>query len=708
MSLYPLLHPSVGLQLIGASPISKFTLPGNHIYHGNSLVAVDLYHNGSAYIVRGGTGAFDGTAPTEIYQVTSNGISLSQILYSQGSNKVLVGDFLNNGTSSIFNVGFTDNYPNTVLGSYFTQGPNGTFQTKEWLDFQAHGPSIGQFNPNGITYVVTPAQWPNAEIGLWISHYSVSEQKVINTNVSWLAGPSSAIIPATETSKAYIFIGQTQNGGQDAIIPIALSGETPILDASRPIQYFSGFWTSMKPENMAVAYSYPTTQEYLTTHPLRNNENYNHSTEAQVADLNGDGLPDVLVTNLLQDPISFQFALSIYQQQKNGTFIDVTLDSFIDFQFNESGPYHFFINDVNHDGHLDIVFGEINWNLSGSTTLGSSGIYALANSGLYINDGVGHFVRASTDQTLFSEFKNSQIAVIPLGNGNIDIALFDPNGHDSTGQLMTVSLYQGIANFSGPNGINPAIRGAPGFNEWYYLNSYSDAASAVGSGAYATGLDYYLAVGKARGDTVCAPGTIIYGSLGSDHATFVNGAEVFCYQGNSNQYTITPGIGGSTVFNNASHESAHTFHGIQRLQFSDTMVALDNSATQTAGKAYLLYQAAFNRVASQDPIGLGYWIDRLDHGANIVTDVSQAFINSPEFTARYGANPTNASFVDNLYQNVLHRGGEAGGVTYWNGQLNNNIFTKAEVLNYFAVSAENVAAVGPDIANGIAYTQWVG
>jgi hypothetical protein len=151
-----------------------------------------------------------------------------------------------------------------------------------------------------------------------------------------------------------------------------------------------------------------------------------------------------------------------------------------------------------------------------------------------------------------------------------------------------------------------------------------------------------------------------------------------------------------------------TTTNVERLQFTDTMVALDNSATQTAGKAYLLYQAAFNRVASEDPVGLGYWIDRLDNGANIVTDVSQAFINSPEFIARYGANPSNASFVDNLYQNVLHRGGEAGGVTYWNGQLNNNIFTRAEVLNYFAVSDENVAAVGPDIANGIAYMQWVG
>jgi hypothetical protein len=47
-------------------------------------------------------------------------------------------------------------------------------------------------------------------------------------------------------------------------------------------------------------------------------------------------------------------------------------------------------------------------------------------------------------------------------------------------------------------------------------------------------------------------------------------------------------------------------------------------------------------------------------------------------------------------------------VNYWNGQLNTNTFTRAQVLEYFAASPENVAAVAPDIAHGIQYQQWVG
>ena len=706
MALYPLLYASVGIQLVGAKPSSTITLPGNHIYHTDSLVVSDLYNNGNVYIIRGGTGAFDQSAPTEIYQVTNSAIVLSQTLHSNGSNKVLVGDLLNNGSNTIFDVAFTDSYPNTVLGSFFTPSGNGLFQQTTWLDLQAHGPSIGKFTSNGPTYVVTPAQWPNSEGGLWLSYFSTSQQKVVNTNVSPLDGPSSAIIPATANSSAYIFVGQSQNDGQDAIIPIDLSGSTPVVDNTKAVQYFPGFWTTQKPANMAIALSNPTTQDYLKLHPLVNNDNFNHSTEAQVADLNGDGLPDVLVTNILQDPISFQFAFTIYQQQKNGTFKDVTLNSFTDFQFNESGPYHFFISDINHDGHPDIIFGEVNWNLSGSTSLGSSGIYALANAGLYLNDGAGHFVRAATDQTLFSEFKNSQIAVVPLADGNYDIALFDPNAYNN-GPQMTVSLYQGISNFTGPNGINPALKGVPGFNEWYYLNTYADAASAVTAGKYATGLDYYLAIGSARGDTVCAPGTVIYGSSGNDTASFTHGAEVFSYHAPSSQYTITPQSTGSSVFDkNAGAIASDTFHGINRLSFTDTNIALDIGPTQTAGSVYMLYQATFNR--TPDAAGLGYWIAQVDKGANIISTVAATFVTSPEFVAKYGANPSNASYVDNLYQNVLHRAGDSGGIAYWNGQLNTGAATKAFVLEQFATLAEGAALVAPTIAHGIAYQQWVG
>jgi len=135
-------------------------------------------------------------------------------------------------------------------------------------------------------------------------------------------------------------------------------------------------------------------------------------------------------------------------------------------------------------------------------------------------------------------------------------------------------------------------------------------------------------------------------------------------------------------------------------------VALDIGPTQTAGSVYMLYQATFNR--TPDAAGLGYWIAQVDKGANIITNVAASFIQSPEFVAKYGSNSSNASYVDNLYQNVLHRAGESGGVAYWNQQLNTGAATKAFVLEQFATLAEGAALVAPAIAHGIAYQQWVG
>jgi hypothetical protein len=146
---------------------------------------------------------------------------------------------------------------------------------------------------------------------------------------------------------------------------------------------------------------------------------------------------------------------------------------------------------------------------------------------------------------------------------------------------------------------------------------------------------------------------------------------------------------------------------VQRIEFGDsTGLALDIAPNQTAGSVYMLYQATFNR--TPDAAGLGYWMAQVDQGANIITTVAASFVQSPEFVAKYGSNPSNVSYVDNLYQNVLHRSGDSGGIVYWNGQLNTGAASKAFVLEQFATLAEGAALVAPAIAHGIAYAQWVG
>lgn len=119
----------------------------------------------------------------------------------------------------------------------------------------------------------------------------------------------------------------------------------------------------------------------------------------------------------------------------------------------------------------------------------------------------------------------------------------------------------------------------------------------------------------------------------------------------------------------------------------------------TAGQAYRIYQAAFDR--TPDTAGLSHWIKALDNGMTLQT-AANGFVSSAEFQALYGPNISDEAFVGQLYQNVLGRAGEQAGIDYWGGRMAAGV-SRAEVLAGFSESAENIAGVAPAIADGIWY-----
>src|SRR5437762_12815008 len=70
-----------------------------------------------------------------------------------------------------------------------------------------------------------------------------------------------------------------------------------------------------------------------------------------------------------------------------------------------------------------------------------------------------------------------------------------------------LNIYKIVAN--GALGTGPNFARTPGFNEFYYLNHYPEAAAAVQAGQYRNGLDHYNAVGAARGYKPHAPNNAI-------------------------------------------------------------------------------------------------------------------------------------------------------------------------------------------------------
>ena len=104
-------------------------------------------------------------------------------------------------------------------------------------------------------------------------------------------------------------------------------------------------------------------------------------------------------------------------------------------------------------------------------------------------------------------------------------------------------------------------------------------------------------------------------------------------------------------------------------------------------KMFRLYNAAFKRLPDAD--GLKYWISKYTSGENDERAVAQSFLVSDEFQERYGANVSNAKYVETLYVNVLGRDYDQEGYNYWLGNLNSGLETRYELLLGFAESAEN-------------------
>ena len=122
------------------------------------------------------------------------------------------------------------------------------------------------------------------------------------------------------------------------------------------------------------------------------------------------------------------------------------------------------------------------------------------------------------------------------------------------------------------------------------------------------------------------------------------------------------------------------------------------------GQAYRLYQAAFDR--TPDLGGVGYWMLRLDQGADLVA-VASSFIASKEFGDLYGTNISNTTFVNLLYQHVLHRPLDQDGANFWLNHLDHGV-SRGVVLKEFSESRENVAQLVGTIHNGFEYIPYAG
>ena len=260
----------------------------------------------------------------------------------------------------------------------------------------------------------------------------------------------------------------------------------------------------------------------------------------------------------------------------------------------------------------------------------------------------------------------------------------------------------------------------PGINQ-STMTRYTEATSNADYQASLSGDDVYTAVsGVTSGATFLWGGNdtyihrhlsqkyndLVYGGDGTDKVVLSKASTAFTIKAGNvwNELTQKSDLTGYTVTDKSGVLNTLQINQVERLQFTDTSIAFDIGSTQTAGSGYMLYKAAFNR--TPDVGGLGYWISKMDTGMSY-NDVAKNFVTSAEFkTAFGGSNPSVNTLVTKLYNNVLNRTPDAGGLTFWQDKLNTG-WSTADVLGFFSTSGENVTNVTPLIANGISYTQFV-
>jgi len=186
----------------------------------------------------------------------------------------------------------------------------------------------------------------------------------------------------------------------------------------------------------------------------------------------------------------------------------------------------------------------------------------------------------------------------------------------------------------------------------------------------------------------------IIGGAGNDYIDGGAGLDTAVYAGTGHYGVMRSG----QSFLVMAPDGTDTLTNVERLEFADGRMALDIDGPNSAGAAYRIYQAAFDR--TPDTGGLTYWTEQADTGMSTI-EMSARFIDSDEFRALYGSSsPPADSLISQIYENVLHREADESGRDYWIGQLGSGM-SEAEVLARFADSPENRANVIDIIGNGI-------
>ncbi len=338
-----------------------------------------------------------------------------------------------------------------------------------------------------------------------------------------------------------------------------------------------------------------------------------------------------------------------------------------------------------------------------------------SNSGLTIDAhgdlfGVTYTGGAASDGMVF-ELVNNGTAAAPRYAGAITTLLsFNPG----TGEYPQGGLFADISgDLFGTTLVGGTVGGVAGTGEgtvFEITNSgyvpglaVASATAAVDDGAPEAGIGHVIAITLHTNVSATVTGAPVLDLNDGEVATYASGSGTntltydYVVQAGDNVADLqVTGLGlpsGATIHDANGVNLLTAINADLGLQIITTVTNLNSSEDHLV---YLMYQASFDRMP--DYAGFEYWAAQADAHQLTALQLADIFMASSEFTAKFGANPSNDAFVTELYTNVLGRTADTSGLTYWEGQA--AIQPRDQLLVDFATSAENLQTTAAHTTNG--------
>ncbi|GMG83194.1 hypothetical protein LNKW23_24070 [Paralimibaculum aggregatum] len=290
-----------------------------------------------------------------------------------------------------------------------------------------------------------------------------------------------------------------------------------------------------------------------------------------------------------------------------------------------------------------------------------------------VSTGFGFADPAAVLATASKPFSNLTRLQLDAGT-SVDILHAPQDGTPLTAAMLEIASVGGSDAITGTPGSDPALIGTGG----------ADLIEAL------------------SGDDV------IFSTTGDDTIEGGQGDDRAVYAGTS--ATHLPSLGGDGTVTLTTPEGTDQLRDVERIDLEDGDYLYDLAlGTEAVESGYRLYSAGFAR--TPDEGGLRFWVDALASGAVSFAQAAGFFIDSLEFEESYGVSgadlraddPAQAvidTYIDALYVNVLGRGPDDGGRTFWTDAFAAGTAPEA-LLVFFADSTENVERTQPLVENGV-------